>query len=271
MSERREETTTEPVLTRALAARLTGRCWARNIVGEAGASVYRIHGNGAPESYLKHGEGEAAAAVEDEVRRLRWASSAGWPVPQVEHFERSAGQAWLLTSAVPGLTAGEWLTRRPDQAGRIAMALGSALSQLHAVPVGLCPFGADHHQRLSEARRRLDAGVIDESDFDEARRGWSAHAVWREMQRMLPLDVDPVVCHGDYSLDNILLGDGLRVTGVIDLARLGVSDRYQDLAVMWNGLEELGHEVQRQFMGGYGIELPDERKLHFFLCLDECF
>lgn len=271
MSEDREQATTEPVLTRALAARLAGRCWARNLVGKAGASVYRIHGNGAPESYLKHGEGEAAAAVEDEVRRLRWVSGAGWPVPHVEHFERSPGQAWLLTSAVPGLTAWEWLTRRPDQTGRIALALGRALRQLHAVPVASCPFGADYRERLAEARRRLEAGLIDENDFDEARRGWSADAVWQEMQRMLPLDVDPVVCHGDYSLDNILLDEGLRVTGVIDLARLGVSDRYQDLAVMWNGLEGLGHKVQRQFMGGYGIELPDGRKLHFFLCLDECF
>jgi aminoglycoside 3'-phosphotransferase-1 len=118
--ELREEATTEPPLTRALAARLARRCWARNLVGEAGASVYRVHGNAAPESYLKHGEGEAAAAIEDEMRQLRWVSSAGWPVPHVEHFERSAGQVWLLTSAVPGFTAWEWLTRRPDQTGRIA-------------------------------------------------------------------------------------------------------------------------------------------------------
>jgi aminoglycoside 3'-phosphotransferase-1 len=60
--------------------------------------------------------------------------SAGWPVLHVEHFERSAGQAWLLTSAVPGHTAWEWLSQ-PDQAGRIALALGGALKQLHAVPV----------------------------------------------------------------------------------------------------------------------------------------
>jgi aminoglycoside phosphotransferase len=56
-------------------------------------------------------------------------------VLHVEHFERSAGRAWLLTSAVPGHTALEWLNRRPDQAGRIALALGGALKQFHAVPV----------------------------------------------------------------------------------------------------------------------------------------
>jgi aminoglycoside 3'-phosphotransferase-1 len=139
------------------------------------------------------------------------------------------------------------------------------------VPVATCPFAADHRERLAQAKRRLDAGLIDESDFDEARRGWSTHAVWQEMQRLLPLDADPVICHGDYSLDNILLDEGFRVTGAIDLARLGVSDRYQDLAVMWNCLEVLGHAVQRQFLEGYGINLPDERKLHVFLCLDECF
>lgn len=88
---------------------------------------------------------------------------------------------------------------------------------------------------------------------------------------MLPLAVDPVVCHGDYSVDNVLLDDGFHVTGVIDLARLGVCDRYQDLAVMWNCLEAFGRAVQTQFLVGYGINSPDEHKLHFFLCLDECF
>ena len=271
MPKAREQEAVAPALTDALAARLAHRCWARNLVGQAGASVYRVYAAAEPELYLKHGEGAAGTAIEDEMVRLRWLSSTGLPVPAVEHFERSADQAWLLTCAVPGRTAWEWLDHRPGQAVPIVRALAGWLRQLHGTAVASCPFEAGHEARLADAKRRLDAGLIDESDFDEARQGWSAHEVWQAMQRLLPLAADTVVCHGDYSLDNILLDDSLRVTGVIDVARLGVADRYQDLAIMWNCLEEFGPEVQRQFMEGYGIDAPDERKLLFHLYLDECF
>ncbi|MEK8031311.1 APH(3') family aminoglycoside O-phosphotransferase [Ideonella sp. DXS29W] len=269
--EDREEPAVPPAMGAALAARLAGRRWARNLVGQAGASVYRIHAEGHRDLYLKHGRGEAAVSVADEAQRLRWLAENDGPAPAVLHAEHSAGEAWLLTSAVPGRTAHEWLTDRPSQGAQIATALADALRRLHALPVSSCPFLAGHERRLAEARRRLDAGLIDESAFDDARQGWSAQQVWHEMTGLLPLVVDPVVCHGDYSLDNILLDDQLRVTGLIDLSRLGVADRYQDLAILWNCLDEFGPEVQQRFMATYGIDEPDERKMRFHLCLDECF
>ena len=124
---------------------------------------------------------------------------------------------------------------------------------------------------ITQARQRLDAGLIDADDFDDARAGWTPEDVWDAMHALLPLRMERVVTHGDYSLDNILLDDQWRVTGLIDLGRLGVADRYQDLAIMWNCLEEFGPEAQRQFFQAYGIDQADERKLQFYLCLDECF
>lgn len=254
----------------SLAELLSGRTWHRNLVGEAGAAVYRLDARGAPDLYLKHGRGEAAQVLADEMARLRWLADQ-LPVPALDHFEMGRGEAWLLTRALPGRTAYECLQRAPERAQSIVTALARFLAGLHALPVEHCPFNAHHSLRLADARQRLDAGLIDAEDFDEARQGWTPEDVWQELQRLLPPSTDPVVSHGDYSLDNILLDDQGRVTGIIDLGRLGVADRYQDLAILWNCLGEFGPQAQAALFTAYGIGRPDHAKLDFHLCLDECF
>ncbi len=122
----------------------------------------------------------------------------------------------------------------------------------------------------AKARARLEAGLVDADDFDEERAGMTARAVWDEMAALLPLAADTVVTHGDYSLDNLILRDGA-VVGCIDVGRVGLADRYQDLAIAWNGLGEFGPSLQARFLQSYGIDRPDEQKLRFHLMLDEFF
>lgn len=266
----REKSARPPTLPPSLAARLDGARWRRNLVGEAGATVYRLTRDDGPDLYLKHGRGPAAAALVDELARLRWLASQ-MPVGAPVHFECSDNQAWLLTRAVPGRTAWEWLRHAPSRAPDIVAALAQALVRLHALPAALCPFQSPLELRLALAHARLAAGLIDADDFDDARRGWTPQDVWDALQRLRPRRVDAVVTHGDYSLDNLLLDDELRVTGLIDVGRLGVADRYQDLAILWNCLGEFGAAAQRALFDAYGIARPDRRRLDFYLCLDECF
>lgn len=266
----REKAARPPALPPNLTAQLDGARWRRNLVGEAGAAVYRLQRDGKPDLYLKQGRGDAASALVDEMARLRWLAGH-MPVAPLVHFECSDSQAWLLTRAVPGRTAHEWLQRQPSRTPDIVAALARTLARLHALPAALCPFQSPVAQRLSQAHKRLEAGLIDADDFDDARRGWTPQDVWDTLQRLRPRAVDAVITHGDYSLDNILLDDELRVTGLIDVGRLGVADRYQDLAILWNCLGEFGADAQARLFKIYGISRPDRRRLEFHLCLDECF
>lgn len=79
-----------------------------------------------------------------------------------------------------------------------------------------------------------------------------------------------MVTHGDFSLDNLMIREG-EVTGCIDVGRMGVADRYQDLAILWNSLGEFGPELQARLLEQYGVEEPDQRRLRFHLLLDELF
>lgn len=266
----REHPTRAPQLPASLAARCEGAQWHRNRVGEAGAAVYRVAQPGRLDLYLKHGRGAVAEALVDEMVRLRWLQGR-LPVARLVHFEAASSEAWLLTRALPGRTAYQWLCDSPERMPQIVTTLARTLARLHHLPVSSCPFQAPLTQRLAQAQRRLDAGLIDTDDFDDARQGWTPQQVWRELQRLQPTTHDAVVCHGDYSLDNLLLDREGRLTGVIDLGRLGVADRFQDLAILWNCLDEFGPQAQRQLFAAYGLAPPDRRRLDFYLCLDECF
>jgi len=65
--------------------------------------------------------------------------------------------------------------------------VAEALSQIHAVPIEGCAFMADWNQRVREAERRLQAGLIDQSDFDEENRARSAESILKELQSFSPL------------------------------------------------------------------------------------
>ncbi len=48
-------------------------------------------------------------------------------------------------------------------------ALAGILRRINAIPVCECPFTGDHTFRLNLARQRIDAGLVDEDDFDTER------------------------------------------------------------------------------------------------------
>jgi aminoglycoside 3'-phosphotransferase-1 len=186
------------------------------------------------------------------MTRLRWLSGY-LPVPGLVHFFRTPEEAWLLTKALPGMTAYQLLETRPAARLAVVDVLAAFLRRLHAIPAGQCPFNSDYVYRLSRARERIDANLVEVDDFDEERAGWTAEQVWAEMQKLLPKAPDPVVTHGDFSLDNLLL-EGGEVTGCIDLGRVGVADRYQDLAILWNCQGEFDSSLKERLWQQYGVD-----------------
>ncbi len=55
------------------------------------------------------------------------------------------------------------------------------------------------------------------------------------------------------------------------VGRVGIADRYQDLAILWNCLGEFSPSLQKRLFQKYGIDNPDMNKLQFHLMLDEFF
>ena len=203
-----------------------------------------------------------------EMVRLRWLTGR-LPVPEVVGYEVTPGAEYLAVTRLPGVPLDH-----PDALVhplRVTELLARALRELHALPVRDCPFNSSLNVTLRQARERLEAGQIDESDFDDERQGWTAVQVMNELLRTRPAHEDLVVTHGDPCLPNLLL-DGEYLSGFIDVGRLGLADRHADLALARRDLTHtIGPEMAEHFLDVYGRGLLDAGKLEYYALLDELF
>jgi aminoglycoside 3'-phosphotransferase-2 len=235
-------------------------------IGESTASVLRVRTRDRI-LYLKTCLLEDGEGLRDEAERLQWLEGK-LPVPRVVSFVTEGGRDFLLMTSVPGVNGAEVAA---GEARRVVIGLARGLKMLHALPRDGCPFDQSLAAQIERARRRVAAGLVDESDFDEERLGRSARDVLAEIEAQRPSGEVLTLTHGDACLPNIMF-EGGQFAGFIDCGRFGVADPYQDLALAARSIAfNLGQEHVRAFFGHYGIVEADEPKLAFYRLLDELF
>lgn len=252
----------------ALDSFITGYSWDRDPVGRSPSEVFRLERAGAPALYLKCEARSAYSELADEAARLRWLSGQGMPCPDIIALTTDDDHDWLLMSALPGRDLASDST--VDAEARVVM-LASALRALHSLDIASCPFDHRWSKRLATAERRMRAGLVDEEDFDEARLGRSAADLYSELCQMPASEEDLVVTHGDACLPNFV-ASGDAFAGYIDCGRLGVADRYQDIALSCRSIAaNFGEAFVELFCQNYGIVSLDADKLLRYQMLDEFF
>lgn len=239
--------------------------WERVTLGESGAGVWR-----SSRFVVKVQERGSAPqqTLQQERERLRWLAGRV-PVPQVVGFEVTGTHEFLAMTRVPGIPMSDPdATLHPE---RVVGLLARALRELHALPVRECPFNMTLPVRLAQARELVQAGLVDEDDFDEERQGRSATSIFNELVNTRPDTEDLVITHGDACLPNFIL-NGEFVEGLVDVGRAGIADRHMDLALAWRSTRsKLNANAAEQLLDQYGRELVDERKIQYYCLLDELF
>jgi len=190
--------------------------------------------------YVKWAPAGTPLDLAAEAERLRWAAPYTPVPPVVQHGGDDEG-SWLVTRAVPGRSAVDpvWLARPLDA----VRAVGRGLRALHdALPVERCPFTWSAADRLARA-----------ADRDAAERLGPPPPVDRL-----------VVCHGDPCVPNTLLDDAGEWTAHVDLGRLGVADRWADLAVAtWSTEWNYGPGYEDALLEAYGVAPDPERTAYY--------
>ncbi|MEN0021792.1 MAG: aminoglycoside 3'-phosphotransferase [Microbacterium sp.] len=192
--------------------------------------------------YIKWGPHDAEANMRDEAERMRWARR--WTtVPEVLDQGQDAAHEWLVTTALPGRSAVDprWVA---DPATAVR-AVGAGLRALHdALPAAECPWSWDPASRIANAAQR---GIRVPDDL------------------RVPPPVDMlVVCHGDACVPNTLLDDDGRPLGHVDLAALGVADRWADIAVASMSTEwNYGRGWEDALIEAYGVA-PDRARIDYY-------
>ena len=228
------ETSPVPARVRDLARGAEVRAVWRN---NRGGITYR-----AGDVHIKFGPLNDEESMADEAERLTWAARY-IRVPEVGAHGADDESEWLVTRTIAGQSAvaPEWITR-PEIAAR---AVGVGLRVLHdGLPVAECPWRWDAEQRRADAVGR---GIRLDPRFDDA-----------------PAVDRLVVCHADACVPNTLLSDTGDPIAHVDLGRLGVGDRWADIAVaamsaVWN----FGPGWDLAVLDGYGIE-PDEARMAYY-------
>ncbi len=193
-------------------------------------------------------------AVAD-FERLTWLGEQGIAVPAIAIFEDDV--LVLADAGVPSLAN----HRAPGAL------LGRVLRRLHEIPVSACPFDGRLDVVLEQARRQVVEGLVDAEDFDDDNIGRTPEHVLEQLLAQRPAFEDLVVAHGDYTPSNVLEG-GI----VIDTGRLGVADRYRDLALARRDLlDDFGQAEFDAFRAAYGLAELDPIRLEYYRLLDELF
>ena len=229
---------------------------------ELGGLTFRV-GEGVDALYVKWSPRASGLDVRSEVDRLTWARR-WWRVPEVVEVGEDGDGAWFVSRALPGENAAS-LRWRADPATAVR-AVGEGLRAMHdCLDVDICPFTWSRDERLRQARRRAAVGELDDAVFDFEFAGSRLDEVLAELDTTP--DDDLVVCHGDACVPNTLIADDGHWSAHVDFGRLGVADRWADLAVAaWSTVWNYGPHWEDALYDAYGRE-PDLGKIRYYRLL----
>lgn len=232
---------------------------------ELGGLTFQL-GDSPRRRFLKWAPAGSGLDLNAERLRLRWAAPL-WPVPTVLDHGTDEEGSWFVTAGLDGESAvsPRWLA---DPAVAVR-AIGEGLRAMHdTLPVPDCPFSARAQERYADAQRRAEAGQIDPQQWHEVHRPLSIRdALARAADAPEPDRL--VVCHGDACAPNTLIDPDGRWSGHVDLGRLGVADRWSDIAIAsWSIGWNYGPGREADLFAAYGVQ-PDHERIAYYRLLQD--
>ncbi|MFF7332123.1 phosphotransferase family protein [Streptomyces sp. NPDC090306] len=146
-----------------------------------------------------------------------------------------------FVDGTPYRTSGQLVPLGPGRTRAVALSLVDTLVELHGVDpaaVGLADFG--HPDGFLDRQLRRWGKQLDASRNRELAGIDELHAT---LGRKLPRSPAPSVVHGDYRLDNVLIGEDDSITAILDWEMSTLGDPLTDLGLL--------------VMYGTPLEVPD--------------
>ena len=238
-------------------------------IGLSGASVY-IYGDIVLKIQPETGESKR------EHDMMRWLNGK-LPVPQViEHINTNKLSFLLMCKCSGKMSSDPEYMQQPKYQSEL---LAGALNEIWQIDWKNCPYNNTLERKLKQAEFNVVHNLVDirdcapetfsESGFNDT----EALLFWLQNNR--PTE-ELVISHGDFCLPNILFSGGI-MTGLIDLGRSGVADKWCDIALCYRS-------IKYNYCGHYGCKWPgysdrylfdalqlnpDWEKIRYYILLDE--
>lgn len=245
---------------------LIGECELEAVsIGCSVANVFRVLSDSMNRMFLK--VAPAGNGLRCEADRLAWLCGRV-RVPRVIRFVAENDHEFLLTDALGGVN-GIGLGQINPEA--VVTGVARELKEWHSRSIAGCLFDQGVQRQIERAKNRVQAGLVDETDFDEERRSRSARDLFEELEMRRPETEEFVLTHGDACLPNVIFNE-IACAGFVDCGNAGLADAYQDIALAIRSIEHnLGAAWVGPFYKRYGLIEIDEEKLAFYRLLDEFF
>lgn len=254
-------------MPRSLARKISGYARQQIHLGFSPSNVFRLEAKNKSPLYLKISARITGFSLLREKEVLDWLANR-LSVPKVMEFYEGENADYLLLSEIRGIPASEDSLK--NDIPQIIEQLATGLKTIHSLPIENCPLDARLNHKIEIVRERMSKDLIDETDFDEERKGRTAADLFRELIETKPADEDLVFTHGDFCVPNVILENG-KLSGFVDWGSAGIADKYQDLALLARSISfNFGREWGEKAFEIYGIE-PNWEKIHFYRLLDEFF
>lgn len=217
--------------------------------------------------------------AENEYLMMKWLRGK-LVIPEVLAYEKNNGRSYLLMSRIRGVMAcDDFYMDNPEL---LIELLAKAIHMLWEVDITDCPSVINLDKKLEMAKYNVEHDLVDMENVQPDTFGGEGFHDPQELLDWLienrPKE-DLVLSHGDFCLPNIFFSEG-KVSGFIDLGKICVADRYQDIALCYRSLTNnfdgsYGGRVREKlntdsFFNELGIE-PDWKKIRYYILLDELF
>ena len=243
-------------------------------IGESGSEV-RVYSN-----YVLKIQPHSPE-TDNEYQFVRWINGR-LPVPSIPAYEIHNGLAYtLMTKAEGKMLCDIDFLQTPELVINLA---AQGLKMLWEMDVCDCPCSVSRlSNRLKAAEYNVVHGLVDIENTEPETFGKGGFKDHRELLEWLKNNRPPediVLTHGDYCLPNIF-AKGDRISGFIDLGKVGPADRWQDIAI---AIRSLDHNFDGRYLSGkpifdfkpqmfldaLGVEMNEEKYRYYYL-LDELF
>ncbi len=259
-------------LPREIRAMVEGEQCVTDNIGQSDSMVLMF-----PDKVLKIQKN--TAETECEYRMLNWLQGK-LPVPRILSYVLEGETGYMLMSRIEGqMACDEGYMKQPQV---LITALARCLKRLWEIDITECPSRWDLQIKLAAAEENVQNNQVDLENVEPETFGEKGFKNPRELLEWLKANKpaeELVLSHGDFCLPNIFLKDG-RLSGYIDLGRMGIADKWQDIALCYRSLlhnycgkygEKVDVDINPEALfEELGIE-PDWDKLQYYILMDELF
>lgn len=217
--------------------------------------------------------------ADNEVHAMQWLCGQ-LSVPAIIAHDCWKDQSYLLMTRAAGqMACTEYYLNNSE---KLTELLAQALQQLWRIDISDCPLDWTLDRKLKAAEYNVKNQLVDVEGAEPDTFGEDGfenpEALLQWLIKNRPAE-ELVLSHGDFCLPNIYIDNDQDIS-FIDLGRMGIADKWQDIALCYRSLKH-------NYDGGYGgrvypecdpdllfekLEIqPDWEKIRYYILLDELF